>query len=646
MKTVRILLLAAWFALPAFAGAPDWFKQAAAQQLPSYPAETNAVVLLDEGKTVVKDSGEIHGYYKMMYKILRAQGRSVAKQVFCYDDETKITYLKGWTITAQGVEYEAKQKDGVESQIGDGEMYSDDRCIELTLPGADVGSVVGFEFERKQRPFILQDSWSFVDRYPVRSSRLVLQLPSNWEHKIYWINHAPVAPQDLGGGQMAFELRDLPAIETEPSMPAMSAVGAGMEIHFFPPNGTQQGTWEQIGEWEAGLVADRKAPTPAMQQKVAELTAGLASPLEKIRALARYVQHDIRYVAIEIGIGGYQPHAAGEVFSNRYGDCKDKANLLSTMLRVAGVESNLVLVNTTRGIIQPENPSTHFNHAILAIHLPSVSAPDLQAVSDVPGAGRVLFFDPTWETTPFGSLPSGEQANYGLVVTDKGGALVKMPLLPPEHNRLDRWMTLTVTAEGGIIGKVKEVRTGAEAADLRFRYLRLDSSQRKKSLENFLGGFLPSADVTSFDLQGLEQVNQPLTLDYSFTARNYAKAVGNLLLVRPRVLGEKAEDTFEGTNQKERRYPVEFDNLELQTDHVEIKLPPGYVPDEVPDPVKLDAGAVSYSSKVEVKDNVVRYDREYRVNDVYIGTEHLQDLKKFYRQLAGEEQNAVVFKRQ
>src|SRR5437899_895658 len=43
----------------------------------------------------------------------------------------------------------------------------------------------------------------------------------------------------------------------------------------------------------------------------------------KIRALAAFVQKDIRYVAIEIGIGGYQPHSAQDIFANRYGDCKD-----------------------------------------------------------------------------------------------------------------------------------------------------------------------------------------------------------------------------------------------------------------------------------------------------------------------------------
>jgi len=62
------------------------------------------------------------------------------------------------------------------------------------------------------------------------------------------------------------------------------------------------------------------------------LTSGISDPVAKIGALADYMQHQMRYVAIEIGIGGWQPHPAADVFSHQYGDCKDKATLLSSML--------------------------------------------------------------------------------------------------------------------------------------------------------------------------------------------------------------------------------------------------------------------------------------------------------------------------
>ncbi len=47
---------------------------------------------------------------------------------------------------------------------------------------------------------------------------------------------------------------------------------------------------------------------------------------------------------IELGVGGWQP-SGGEVFVHRYGDCKDKATLMSSMLHEIGVDSYYVVIN-------------------------------------------------------------------------------------------------------------------------------------------------------------------------------------------------------------------------------------------------------------------------------------------------------------
>ena len=70
-----------------------------------------------------------------------------------------------------------------------------------------------------------------------------------------------------------------------------------------------------------------------INKQVAALTASETTPTGKMAALAKFVQNDIRYVAIELGVGGWQPHPAGDVCSHHFGDCKDKATLLSSMLK-------------------------------------------------------------------------------------------------------------------------------------------------------------------------------------------------------------------------------------------------------------------------------------------------------------------------
>src|SRR5260370_22287436 len=128
-----------------------------------------------------------------------------------------------------------------------------------------------------------------------------------------------------------------------------------------------------MGNWEAGVEQGRRDASPEIRQKVAALTANSATPLAKMQALAKFVQGDIRYVAIELGIGGWQPHPAPEIFTHRYGDCKDKATLMSSMLHEIGIESFYISINTVRGGAAPHRPPMIrcFNPEILPRQFPA-----------------------------------------------------------------------------------------------------------------------------------------------------------------------------------------------------------------------------------------------------------------------------------
>src|SRR5260370_7940342 len=117
-----------------------------------------------------------------------------------------------------------------------------------------------------------------------------------------------------------------------------------------------------------------------------------------MQLLVRLVQRDVRYVAMELGIGGYQPHPAVDVCTHHYGDCKDKATLMSAMLKEIGIESYYVVINSQRGAVTPEMPAHMggFNHAILAIQLPVVVDDDsFAARMPHPKLAHLLFSDTT-----------------------------------------------------------------------------------------------------------------------------------------------------------------------------------------------------------------------------------------------------------
>lgn len=631
-----------------FAGTPDWLRAVARAPLPNYPEDKNAVMLLNEQVTTVNDNGEIRTAFRRAYKILRPQGRQVGTVEVYFDSETRLTFLKGWSIPAQGDEYEVKEKDAIETSPFGDVLYQDTRLKILKIPAAEPGNVVGYEYEQKRRPYVLQDFWWFQEEVPVRMARFVLRLPKGWEYETSWLNHTAREPRNIGENQWMWELENISAVETEPAMPPWQAVAGRLAVTYYPRGGKIQGrshgSWRDVGLWYAQLASARRQLTPEIRQKVQELTAAAPGVLDKIKALAAFLQRDIRYVAIEIGIGGYQPHAAQEVFINRYGDCKDKATLLSAMLGEIGIESYYVLVNTKRGAVAQGFPSArNFNHAILAIRLPeNVPTPNLYSLRKHDRLGNLLFFDPTDPWTPLGYLPPTEQANFGLLVAEDGGELLQLPLQPPSTNRLLRGGKLTLSPTGTLVGEVEEIRWGSPATSRRAQFLEVQASERAKVLESFLGSFLGGFRLTRASVDNLERFDQVLILYYGFVAENYAQRAGDLLLVRPRVLGQKSSSLLE---KKERKYPVEFPDASLETDIFEIAIPTGYQVDELPPPAQAESSFGEYRSKILVEGNVLHYTRTYQIKGVWIPTERLDELKKFFRQVAADERSNVVLKR-
>jgi hypothetical protein len=628
--------------------APDWLRTASQDTLPEYPADTEAVILTDEQFTTVKDNGEIETRYRCAYKLLRPEAREHYGFVQVhFDNETRVTYLKAWTISPGGGVIEMKEKDAFELNTTSFQVFSDKKIKILKFPEMNPGSVVGYEYVQEHRPFVFEDVWAFQSHLPTRYAFFKLKLPTGWEFSDFWANYERQEPHSAGSNQYQWSLEDVPAIEIEPQMPPWLAVAGRMDVKYFPRNpqlrAKTTGSWKDLGTWYAGLTVASRAATPAVKQKVAELTATAKTPLEKLSALAAYVQRQIRYVAIEVGIGGYQPHGAAEVLTNQYGDCKDKVTLLSTMLNEIGIESFYVLIDTQRGIVVPEFSSTRFNHAIMAIRLPD-SVPDtsLFAMTRDEKLGRLLFFDPTAKYVPLGYLPSSLQDNYGLVVTPDGGRLILLPLLPASVNRLLRTAKLSLSEAGNLDGAVQEIRWGAPAFTSRTQFLESPPGKRSKVIDDFLGNFLNNFTVTGASVQELENYDQTLTINYNFVVEGYAKTAGYLMIVRPRVVGAKGSTILTG---KPRKYPIEFGEATRQDDIFDIALPPGYVVDELPQPVQVECAYGSYKSELKVSDNTLHYKRTYEIKDIVVPTQKLDEVRKFFKQIAADERSTAVLRR-
>lgn len=645
VRTLAALALAA-LAMPAFARdvAPQWLLDAAKTPVPSYPAGTRAVVLLDSTRTDVSATGEITTRLRRAIKILGTAGRDLAYVSVAVDSGKNFNGFHAWGIDPANQQYAVSDRDAVETAAYDGELYSDMRIKALRVPAADPGSVIGYEIIQRETPLTLQDSWHFQSEDPVVVAEYTLQLPAGWSHEEHWFNAAAPTPL-VSGNVTQWHFDNVDAIKSEADMPSWRGVAGRMEVNLVPPreqaDGRSHRTWTDVSRWYAALSGPRLVATPPLQAKTAELTNGKNGAFERVKAIAGFAQKDVRYVAIEIGVGGYQPHMAGEIFANRYGDCKDKVTVLRTMLRQAGIESYYVLVNTNRDAVARDFASmTSFNHVIIAIKLPDDAPQELSSAVVHPQLGRLLLFDPTNTSTPIGSLPTYLQQNRGLLVTDNGGELLELPANPAEANRLHIAGTMKLGADGTLEGEVAETRSGWLAAAWRSHLLSLSEAERRKYLEGRLNDALTQHSLKTWSVENVDDLSKDLILHYTFTSTNYARRAAGLLLVRPRVVGYPTQPL----DLKERKYAYDTGGPYVEVNDLTIALPAGLAADELPPAQNIKTATLSYASESKLDGGALHYHRELRMNGFRVPLAGLPELNKALMAISADERNKAVLK--
>lgn len=260
-----------------------------------------------------------------------------------------------------------------------------------------------------------------------------------------------------------------------------------------------------------------------------------------------------------------------------------------------------------------------------------------------PRLGRLLFFDPTHPLIPFGQIGGYLQENEGLLVTPTGGELVMLPRLPAANNSIQRTGTFTLHPSGALTGNVTEIRIGDRAASERRRLRAVTQDTAKiKPIESLLADSLSTFQITKATVVNLKEYDLPFEYKYSFTAENYAKYMGDLLALRPRVLGSESSGLLE--TKEPRRLPIEFSGPVLDTDTFEITLPAGYTVDDLPPAVDAEFSFASYHAKCEVKGNVLRYTRSFEIKQLSVPANRSDELKRFYRMIASDERNTAVLR--
>jgi len=616
----------------------DWaneinWKEIDFNKLPTqvqYP-DAEAVVLLDEGQVQIFQLPEysFSTYDRhSVVKILNERGYHLANVAVAYGSRSEVTDIEARTISPDGEIILLDPKTIFDVNLYPNFVfYSDQRAKIFTLPAIQNNCVIEYRYKITLYSHTYGNFWRFQSTIPVEISRFTLVKPRDWEldYRFYDFVSEPESREVISANHktLTWEVRDLTGLKSELAMPPIKELGARMMLR---PVGVQN--WQDIASWYHDLVQPQMSANNHILEMAQNLTVGIGSDREKLHVIFEWVRDQIRYIAVSIGIGGYQPHPVEDIFQNKYGDCKDMTTLLCTLAEEVGIEVYQALISTKKnGIPDTTLPSaSHFNHVI-------AYAPDL--------GEEGIWMDATEKTAPFGSLPWYDQDLPVLLIGEEGsGQILYTPKSTANHNlsSIEWKVILDSNAEAEVTGKTSA--WGATANEIRENFYHLADTEREDLLRLYLNQRCSGVTLNSFTHNGLENIDDPLVLNYNFTCSNFARMVqGNMVLLPGDIFQFELPRLFANPV---RSNPIRFNFASGNDVSFSIQIPERWRVSECfsPDSVLSDFG--SFYRKISYDTYNIKLIYSYRFTGEDIPADKYDEFQEFLQKVRIRNLDEVV----
>ncbi len=518
-----------------------------------------------------------------------------------------------------------RRKDGTIEELGETQvyglasagyrMYYDQRQVVVQFPGLRVGDTLEVAFLRRDVAARNMFDEYFGDLMPLQGSEplrhveYVLEAPSD---KPLYFNRKVKRTQSADGKTTTYRVvaDDVPGIKPEGAMPGWTEVAQYLHVSTYR-------SWDDVGVWYWNLVSEQLVVDDAIRQAVRKTLATLpagADTRAKVDAIYEHVVRNTRYVGLEFGIHGFKPYRTTDIYSRRFGDCKDKASLLKVMLAEAGIESNLVLVRTRELGTLPAEPASlaAFNHAITYV-------PSLQ-----------LFLDGTAEWSGPGELPANDQGATVLVIQDgKGADFRTIPMSTADENGRRTEQRVVLRADGAaVVDHAIEV-WGGGASGVRYRFQ--SPEERKERLAAAFGDVFPGVEVRDVEAPELGDILRPAQVSATLRAPHWATKEGEAL--RFRVLGRDSRLTAAMAGTAVREHDLVLDLPSTEENLVRYVLPAGHRFSRLPANKTLDTPVGTFSLEVKPEDDGVRVRSRLQLTRARITPAEYDAFRQFLRQV-------------
>ncbi|MBN2565422.1 MAG: DUF3857 and transglutaminase domain-containing protein, partial [Candidatus Eisenbacteria bacterium] len=572
-----------------------------------YPDASAVFLNLQETASVAED-GSVVTTRNRLIKVLTLRGRErYSNQEFLYDTAAEeLDVIKGTTVRKTGriVEVEEDAINEVTPSFLEGAtMYANVLNKVISFPVAGPGSVMELQIRGEREPS--DDlSYSGVEYLgamdPVLEASFTIRYPDGAD--------APVTVGYLGGlgaivmdksaetGEITYAVSDVPALVEEEYMPPATELYPAVLYSSYQ-------SWDGPSAFFADAFFPHVQTDGAIAEHVSSLTEGLTGRENIIRALFLDVATGVRNVYLNLGLGGYEPNDAATVLENKYADTRDKAVLLISLLRAAGIEAYPALVAA--------GTETRFTESVPTLKQFT------RIIVDVPQGGSHKFLDPFLDDARYGFNRWG-RGNTALLVRDDGsGELVQVPPFKPEENHASLKMTLALDDEGNADIEATCSLAGYFDRKTRMELKDLKPSEEQKVFDSAASGVSAGATNAGYTHSDLSDLTEPITVTQSIEVPGLAVAQGDMMIVHLPQFPFGFASTGVYPSLAERRYPFEFPCELVSELEIDLSLPEGYEVVWTPEDATVETEAATFglSCRSDTQTHSVIWTWTVTVND-------------------------------
>jgi transglutaminase-like putative cysteine protease len=629
---------------------PDWLKPYLGEDMPEWRETSANVGLLDAAEVRFVSADRVTVQIRRAERITTEAGREHGLIGQPYNaDLQKIVSARVWAITADHKTTKAYATKDFLDRVAqyDNRFWDARRLISLDVRGRlEIGGVLAVEYQIESQSGIFDTRYSFLSNEPQCHSVFdVIPVPGG---RLQWYATSDAIPPPVTGsapGALRWERNRLGAVAGDkpkdfhpnPLVVLVRCAAPGQPDGRLP-------SWQEFANLVVDVIEPRIVVAPEIKAKAEALVAGKVARWDRIRALTEFVQKEVTYLAITLDtdyLAGYRPHAAAEVLQNRYGDCKDKATLLSALLRAVGDNGLVTLVFAQNpSAIRRDWPSASFNHAIALIPADD-QVPAWWPVVEAGEAGRLVVFDPTNPDTPLGALPSSDQGGYGLIVTKQRAGLVRLPVEDVNRAGLRRRTQATLDPFGALSAEVEETHLGAGGAMLHAERVSRRTEGFSRLLEGRVHESLPRVQNVQWT-DNWDPAEARYRLNFNLQTEKYARQLGaDEMLVNPSVLGTSPPLPAWKTAQE----GIVWIPTQSLSDEVRLALPKGFSPEELPEEWNREQGTASCNISYRIDGRAVVFRCQFTQPAAFLDKAGYETYRLFLQKVAEARRRPIVLRR-